>query len=91
MNQRKDQNLPVAELAGATLRRRCLLGLSVSGRKLADKVYLDIQAIMAKTPNNNTRDNINSAIEKINSEGISANAHASTYQAVFEDNRYLPK
>jgi hypothetical protein len=46
--------------------------------------------VMAKTPNNNTRDNINSAIEKINSEGISANAHASTNEAVFEDNRHLP-
>jgi len=46
---------------------------------------------MARTQNNNTPDNINSAIEKINSEGISANAHASTNEAVFEDNRYLPK
>ncbi|HIG38974.1 MAG TPA: hypothetical protein EYQ14_00280 [Gammaproteobacteria bacterium] len=91
MNQGKDQNLPLAGLAEATLRRRCLLGLNVSGPKLVDQVYLDIQGIMAKTPNNNTRDNINSAIEKINSEGISANAHASTYEAVFENNRYLPK
>jgi len=91
MNQGKEQNLPLAGLARATLCRRCLLGLRVSGRNWADEVYLEIQEIMAKTTNNNTRDNINSAIEKIISDGISANAHTSPYEAVFEDNRYLPK